>query len=200
MFFAQTCLRLNWEKMRFDCNFWLGGPIDTRSMCLNCILQDLFRDIPLDHIWRAQIRLKIQSNTSKGRRYIYLGKIHFLTSVSICSRTKNVNFQKKGVFVKHPIVHLNSTMQCCCAFKTMTCVSMCNCTILQLCTHHIEHCTDLALKTSFEFLSYSPAKFRVDDWWLDVFNLQDLSWTLEVVSYLWYMRMPINLRVSHSQS
>ena len=24
MCFAQTCLRLNWEKMRFDCNFWLG--------------------------------------------------------------------------------------------------------------------------------------------------------------------------------
>ena len=26
----------------------MGGPIDTWSMCLNCILQDLFRDTPLD--------------------------------------------------------------------------------------------------------------------------------------------------------
>ena len=34
----------------------MGGPIDTWSMCLNCILQDLFRDTPLDHILLAQIR------------------------------------------------------------------------------------------------------------------------------------------------
>ena len=33
---------------------WLVGPINTRSMRLNCILQDLLRDTPLDHIWRAQ--------------------------------------------------------------------------------------------------------------------------------------------------
>ena len=37
--------------MRFGHNFWLGGPFDTRSMRLNCILQDLFRDTPLDHIF-----------------------------------------------------------------------------------------------------------------------------------------------------
>ena len=38
-------------------NFGKGGqgPFDTRSMCLNCILHDLFRDTPLDHIWLAQI-------------------------------------------------------------------------------------------------------------------------------------------------
>ena len=46
----------NQPKMRFGHNFWLGGPNDKRSMRLNCILQDLFRDTPLDHIWRAQIR------------------------------------------------------------------------------------------------------------------------------------------------
>ena len=28
-------------------------------MRLNCILQDLFRDTPLDHIWHAQIRAQI---------------------------------------------------------------------------------------------------------------------------------------------
>ena len=36
--------------MRFGHNFWLGGPIDLRSMRLNCILQDLFRDTPHNHI------------------------------------------------------------------------------------------------------------------------------------------------------
>ena len=41
--------------MRFGHNSWLGGPIDTRSMRLNCILQDLFRDTPLDHILRSQM-------------------------------------------------------------------------------------------------------------------------------------------------
>ena len=157
-------------KMRFGRNFWLGSRIDTRSMRLNWILQHLFRDTPLDHICRAQIHPTIQPNTSKGRSYIYLGKAHFLTLFSILlqdqeSAQRDVNFQKKGVFVKHPIVHLNSTMQCCCAFKTMTCVSMCNCTILQLCTHHIIHCNDLALKTSFEFLSYSPAR-QIQSWCL----------------------------------
>ena len=32
-------------------------------MHLNCILQDLIRDIPLDHIWHAQIRAQIRPNT-----------------------------------------------------------------------------------------------------------------------------------------
>ena len=36
-------------------NFELGGPTDTRPTHLNCILQDLFRDSPLDHIWRAKM-------------------------------------------------------------------------------------------------------------------------------------------------
>ena len=49
----------NWAKNRFGHNFWLGGPIHIRSTRLNCIWQDLFRDIPLDHIWRAQIRAQI---------------------------------------------------------------------------------------------------------------------------------------------
>ena len=29
--------------------------VSARSMCLNCILQELFRDTSLDHIWRVQI-------------------------------------------------------------------------------------------------------------------------------------------------
>ena len=40
-------------------DFWLEGPIDLRPTRLNCILQDLLRDTPLDHIWRAQIRAQI---------------------------------------------------------------------------------------------------------------------------------------------
>ena len=51
----------NWPKIWFGCNFWLGGPIDARStrLKLNCILQDLSRDTPLDHIWRPHIRCQI---------------------------------------------------------------------------------------------------------------------------------------------
>ena len=49
-------------KMRFGHNLWLGGPIDTRSMRLNCFLQDIFRDAPLDHIWHTQIRAQIRPN------------------------------------------------------------------------------------------------------------------------------------------
>ena len=45
-------------KIKFGHNFWLEGPIDTRSTRLNCILQDLFRDTPLGHSWRAQICAK----------------------------------------------------------------------------------------------------------------------------------------------
>ena len=44
--------------MKFGHNFWLKGPIDLRPTGLNCILQDHFRDTPLDHIWRAQICAK----------------------------------------------------------------------------------------------------------------------------------------------
>ena len=148
MCFAQICLHLNWEKMRFDCNFWLGGPIDTRSMCLNCILQDLFRDTPLDHIWRAQIRPKIQSNTSKGRRYIYLGKIHFLTSVSICSRTKNVNFQKK-VFLWNTLLYI-LTQQCndVVLFKQWR---VCQCAIVQFYNAHTT--SNTALTSPWRHLS-----------------------------------------------
>ena len=44
----------NW----FGHKFWLEGPIDKILISptrLNYILQDLFRDTPIDHIWRAQI-------------------------------------------------------------------------------------------------------------------------------------------------
>ena len=42
-----------WWKSGFGHNFWLEGPIDLRTTHLNYILQDLFRDTPFDHIWRA---------------------------------------------------------------------------------------------------------------------------------------------------
>ena len=45
-------------KMRFGCNFWLEGPIDLQPTRLNCILQDLFSDTIIDHIWCAQICAK----------------------------------------------------------------------------------------------------------------------------------------------
>ena len=57
-------LLLRWgnrPKIWFGHNFWLEGPIDLRPTRLNCILQDLFRDTPLDHIWRTEIRTQIWS-------------------------------------------------------------------------------------------------------------------------------------------
>ena len=55
-------LKLQWgnrAKMILGHTFWLGTPIDIKSTHLNCILQDLFRDTPLDHILRAQICTQI---------------------------------------------------------------------------------------------------------------------------------------------
>ena len=49
----------NQPKIWFGHNFWLEGPINLRRTRLNCILQDLFRDIPLDHIACAQICTRI---------------------------------------------------------------------------------------------------------------------------------------------
>ena len=54
--------------MGFGHKFWLGGPIDTRPMRLNYILQDLVRDTPLDNIWRTQIRAHTRPNTAFGAR------------------------------------------------------------------------------------------------------------------------------------
>ena len=55
-------LKLQWgsrTKVWFSHIFWLGGHIDQRLTRLSCILHELFRDTPLDHIWGAQIRAQI---------------------------------------------------------------------------------------------------------------------------------------------
>ena len=52
--------------------FLIRTQIDTSSTRLNCILQDLFRDAPLDHIWHAQIRAQIRPN-GKIRLIRFLG-------------------------------------------------------------------------------------------------------------------------------
>ena len=45
-----------WAKLGCMPNFkFINGPIDLRTTRLNYILQDLFRDTPLDQIWSAQI-------------------------------------------------------------------------------------------------------------------------------------------------
>ena len=98
--------------MRSGHNFWLGGPIDLRSTRLNCILQDLFRDTLLDHIWSAQICIFGQysgESSSKGRRHI-CEKTHFLTLVSIGPRTKSSLWaswiSKKKVFSWNGLVYI----------------------------------------------------------------------------------------------
>ena len=50
--------------MRFGHNFGRGGPIDTRSTRLNCILQDFLGIPPLDYILYAQL--------PNGRIWAYL--------------------------------------------------------------------------------------------------------------------------------
>ena len=60
-------------EMRFSHNFWLGAPIDTRSMHLNCILQDLFRDTPT---WPYLVRPNTcpnMPNMAIYAKYAYLG-------------------------------------------------------------------------------------------------------------------------------
>ena len=43
------------QKIDLVITFDWKGPIDLRPARLNCILQDFFRDTPLDDIWRIQI-------------------------------------------------------------------------------------------------------------------------------------------------
>ena len=54
-FYIDITIGRSGQKWDFRLNFWPRGPIDTRSTCLNRILQDFFRDIPFEHIWHAQI-------------------------------------------------------------------------------------------------------------------------------------------------
>ena len=56
---SQNCVK-NMSKfsqdMRFGHKFGLGGPIDLRSMRLNCILHDdLLRDTHLDHFAQTDV-------------------------------------------------------------------------------------------------------------------------------------------------
>ena len=39
-FYFDITMGRSGQKWDFRLNFWLRGPIDTRSTCLNCILQD----------------------------------------------------------------------------------------------------------------------------------------------------------------
>ena len=91
--------------MRFGHNFWLGGPIDTRSMRLNCILQDLFRDTPLDHIWPAQIRAQVCIFRIFGHNW---GRVYnIILSISFCiQRSANgISSQQREVPLKWSMVH-----------------------------------------------------------------------------------------------
>ena len=73
--------------MRFGHNFWLGGggPIDIWSTNLNCILQTLFRDTPLNHIWRAEIRAQI-GQIRPSTVFGYLLKLVFVGHLSYKNR------------------------------------------------------------------------------------------------------------------
>ena len=62
--------------MRFGHNFWLGGPIDTRSMRLNCILQDLFLGITHWTIFGSPKYMHNRPNMPKTAKYAKYGQIY----------------------------------------------------------------------------------------------------------------------------
>ena len=71
--------------MRFGHNFWLEGPIDLRPKRLNCILQDLFRDTPPDHIWRAQICAQM-CQIWPNMHFLLVYKFEFWHETSFCPK------------------------------------------------------------------------------------------------------------------
>ena len=81
-------------KMRFGCNFWLEGPFDLRPTCLNCILQDIFRDTSLDHIWLAQI---CTPNTVFGRIWLYLAYLAYLARAFRRAKYRQVGYPWKDL-------------------------------------------------------------------------------------------------------
>ena len=81
-------------------------------MRLNCILQDLFRDTPLDHNWHAQIRAQIRPNTPNtvfGVGIYYLGSQIWPSGVSLkrsckmpkCSLEANPYQERRLVIPTH---------------------------------------------------------------------------------------------------
>ena len=71
------------QKMTFGHNFWPGGPIDEWSTLLNCILQDLFRDTPLDHFKRPNVH--IWPNILVGDFFCCGGNICFWSETMLVS-------------------------------------------------------------------------------------------------------------------
>ena len=57
-FYIDITIGRSGQKWDFRLNFRLRGPIDTRSTCLNCILQDLFRDTHLKIFGALKYALK----------------------------------------------------------------------------------------------------------------------------------------------
>ena len=98
-------------------------------MRLNCILQDLFRDTLLDHIWHAQISAQIWPNTAKYAKYgiwgAYLGTTNLvklgipekiLQNVSqtrwpCVNRTPQSKVMTKFIFDQFPHCNYNVKLQ-----------------------------------------------------------------------------------------
>ena len=77
----------NLRQIRFCLNFLLGGPIDIRSMRLNCILDGLFRDNPLVTLpYLGRPNTPITSNTVFVAR-IWAGQL-WLSGVSLKRSSK----------------------------------------------------------------------------------------------------------------
>ena len=61
----RTMLTKNWAKIWFSPNFGHGGPNNLRATSSKYVVDNLFRDTPLNHIWNNQPNTRIGPNMAK---------------------------------------------------------------------------------------------------------------------------------------
>ena len=102
-------------KLRFCHHFWLRGPIDLRSTRLNCILQDLFKDTLLDHIWPAKICVKHAYFAQYANfrlvalRHLWVCKFEIWHEAWFCPTERpcrTLRLKLENFFLKQPIEYL----------------------------------------------------------------------------------------------
>ena len=62
---TQHCEKKGRSAKNWFGHFWVGSLVNLISMRVNCILDDFFRNTPLDHMWRAEILAQILPNIAK---------------------------------------------------------------------------------------------------------------------------------------
>ena len=93
-------LKLQWgnrPKNWLGHNFWLEGPIDLRPTRPNCILQDIFRDTPLDHSCRAWICGQIWPNMPNMHIWVHIWARKIWSSGVSLKRSCKMQFRRVGL-------------------------------------------------------------------------------------------------------